>query len=172
MGGEISVSSEPGSGSVFSFFVMLSPAEESEETASSLDAASLDISFKGRTFLLVEDNAINQEIAAAILNELGAEVDVADNGEEGLDAFLHKDYSLILMDIRMPIMDGLDAARAIRSSGKADAKTVPIIAMTANVMKEDREESDKAGMNGHISKPIDLAELKNTIYAVIGPGAL
>jgi CheY-like chemotaxis protein len=79
-------------------------------------------------------------------------------------AFLQKDYALIFLDIRMPIMDGLESARRIRASSKHDALTVPIIAMTANAMQEDREASREAGMNGHVSKPIDIIEIKTVLY--------
>ena len=113
--------------------------------------------------MLVEDNEINQEIALALLRDMGAEVDVANNGEEGVRAFMQNDYSLILMDVRMPIMDGLEATRQIRASAKHDAATVPIIAMTANAMSGDREKSLEAGMDAHITKPIDIVELESTL---------
>ena len=114
--------------------------------------------------LVVEDNLINQKIAQGILEDLGAQVEVVDNGEEGLNAFLQKDYALILMDVRMPVMDGLEATRCIRASDKHDAATVPIIAMTANAMQEDHAASREAGMNEHIAKPIDIDLLKKTLF--------
>jgi signal transduction histidine kinase/ActR/RegA family two-component response regulator len=164
MGGAITVSSEPGKGSVFAFFVELESEEGEQEEDAGIDEVVDRQRYDGYTFLLVEDNAINQEIALAVLSELGAAVETMENGEEGLNAFLRKDYSLIFMDIRMPVMDGFEAARRIRASSKHDALTVPIIAMTANAMKEDREASSEAGMNGHISKPIDIIEIKNILY--------
>jgi signal transduction histidine kinase/ActR/RegA family two-component response regulator len=164
MGGAITVSSEPGKGSVFAFYVELENAEGVQEEDAGIDAAVDSQRYDGRTFLLVEDNAINQEIAVAVLTELGATVETANNGEEGFKAFLQKDYSLIFMDIRMPVMDGFESARRIRSSSKHDALTIPIIAMTANAMKEDRDASRAAGMNGHVSKPIDIIEIKNVLY--------
>ncbi|WP_169312598.1 ATP-binding protein [Leadbettera azotonutricia] len=164
MGGAITVSSEPGKGSVFAFFVELESAEGEQEEDAGIDAAVDSQRYDGCTFLLVEDNAINQEIAVAILSELGAAVETAENGEEGLQAFLRKDYSLIFMDIRMPVMDGFESARRIRASSKHDARKVPIIAMTANAMKEDRDASSEAGMNGHVSKPVDIIEIKNILY--------
>ncbi|MDR0826693.1 MAG: response regulator [Desulfovibrio sp.] len=163
MGGAISVSSEPDKGSVFSFFVELEIQDDPQEVNTEEDKAWENERYDGLKFLLVEDNAINQEIALAILMELGAKVDVADNGEEGLNAFLANDYDLILMDMRMPIMDGLEATRRIRSSAKANAAVIPIIAMTANAMREDREAGKAAGMNGHITKPIDIHEMKNVL---------
>ncbi|MFP3043859.1 ATP-binding protein [Treponema primitia] len=164
MGGAITVSSEPGKGSVFAFFVELESLEGEQEELAGTDTAADSQRYDGHQFLLVEDNAINQEIAVAILSDLGAIVDIAENGEEGLRAFLQKDYSLIFMDIRMPVMDGFESARRIRASAKHDASTVPIIAMTANAMKEDRDASRDAGMNDHVSKPIDIAEVKNALY--------
>ncbi|MDR1977510.1 MAG: response regulator [Synergistaceae bacterium] len=166
MGGDISVSSEPGQGSVFSFFVVLDLTDDLSATKSAKYEPD-DVRFDGKKFLLAEDNIINQEIAVAILSDMGAEVDVVDNGQEGVDAYLRGDYDLILMDIRMPTMDGLEATRRIRSSGKADSASIPIVAMTANAMTEDREESRKAGMNGHVSKPIDINELKAALQGFL-----
>jgi signal transduction histidine kinase/CheY-like chemotaxis protein len=166
MGGDISVSSEPGKGSVFSFFVDLDAVDAAPEEREPAGQATpgADVRYDGRGFLLVEDNAINQEIALAVLAELGAVADVAGNGEEGVAAFLAKDYDLILMDVRMPVMDGLEATRRIRASAKHDAAAVPIIAMTANAMQEDKDACIAAGMNSHIAKPIDLAELKSALF--------
>ena len=167
MGGSVGVSSAPGQGSTFSFSVELDPVDGTPESNEEKERLWADARYDGFQFLLVEDNAINQEIAAAFLSELGAQVDIADNGEEGVAAFLAKDYALIFMDMRMPIMDGLEATRHIRASGKHDAASVPIIAMTANAMREDREASEAAGMNGHIAKPIDLNELHSTLFQLL-----
>jgi CheY-like chemotaxis protein len=184
MGGAITVSSEPGKGSLFAFFVELESPESETAEESGITAEMDDWRYEGHTFLLAEDNEINQEIALAALEELGAEVDIANNGEEAVEAFLRKEYSLIFMDIRMPIMDGLEAARRIRAieaerlaalspsmagrlasvHGSREEKGIPIIAMTANAMKEDREASLEAGMNDHISKPIDIIEIKKSLY--------
>ena len=163
MGGAITVKSEPGKGSEFSFFVELEPADGPIE-ATAEENHWEHAQYDGHRLLLVEDNPINQEIAMALLTDLGAEVDSAGNGEEGLNAFLHKDYSLILMDVRMPIMDGLEATRRIRASSKHDAATVPIIAMTANAMQEDKDACQNAGMNAHIAKPIDVNELRFALF--------
>ena len=164
MGGEIRVSSEAGKGSVFSFFVELEPVTEALERREENEKLWENARYDRCSILLVEDNEINQEIARAILTNLGAYVDVADNGEEGVNAFLHKDYDLIFMDVRMPILDGLEATRRIRKSAKHDAATVPIIAMTANAMHEDRQATKDAGMDGHIAKPVDVSELKSTLF--------
>ncbi len=169
MGGAISAKSEPGKGSVFAFHVEFEIPDSPPESLDGGERVPAEGRYDGHSFLLVEDNAINQEIALAVLAELGASVDVADNGEEGLAAFLAKDYDLILMDVRMPIMDGLEATRAIRASAKHDAAGVPIIAMTANAMREDREACEAAGMNGHIAKPIDMAELRDTLFHHLRP---
>jgi signal transduction histidine kinase/ActR/RegA family two-component response regulator len=167
MGGAIAVKSELGKGSEFSFFVEIEPcpADESGEECGAGDSAA-DRRYDGFRVLVVEDNEINQEIAKAVLEETGLEVDVAENGEEGVAAFLRKDYDLIFMDIRMPVMDGLEATREIRRLEKQmdpSGARVPIIAMTANAMKEDQEESRAAGMDGHVSKPIVIEEVKASL---------
>jgi signal transduction histidine kinase len=170
MGGHIGVESEPGRGSTFFFSVELEPGvPKTEEDASDAGKGSVseDGDYTGHRFLLVEDNVINQEIAVAVLSELGAEIDVADNGEEGLNAFLQRDYSLIFMDLQMPVMDGLEATRRIRASGRPNAATIPIVAMTASAMVEDREATLKAGMNGHVTKPLDIRELKKTVRRLL-----
>ena len=112
--------------------------------------------------LLCEDNALNMEIAVYLLEEAGAVVDCAGNGREALDRFRDSEpgsYDAILMDIRMPVMDGLEAARNIRAMDRPDAVSVPIFAMTANAYDEDMEMSREAGMNEHLSKPVDAEVL-------------
>ena len=113
--------------------------------------------------LLVEDNEINQEIAVALLESMGAKVSVANNGQEGLDILEEKKFDVVLMDIQMPVMDGLTATELIRKHGRPEIRNIPIIAMTAHVMQEDKEKSKQAGMNEHITKPIDISELRNKI---------
>jgi signal transduction histidine kinase/CheY-like chemotaxis protein len=168
MGGEISVRSEMGKGSEFFFSVALGVVSEASRRAagSKVGEASRQ-RYEGFLFLLAEDNAINQEIALELLTSLKATVDLAENGEEAVSAFLEKDYDLIFMDVRMPVMDGLEATRRIRASGKHDAATVPILAMTANAMREDQEESRQAGMNGHLAKPIDVQTLHDAIFSLL-----
>jgi len=113
--------------------------------------------------LLAEDNEINREIALELLDLFGFSADSAANGREAVEAALHKEYDLILMDIQMPEMDGFEATRQIRASGKAGADSIPIIAMTANAMETDKEKSRQAGMNDHVSKPIDPSLLYKTL---------
>ena len=119
--------------------------------------------FKGKTILLAEDVEINQEIAAALLEDTGITIEVAETGVEALAKFQSRGYDLILMDIHMPEMDGYEAARQIRSLNHGKAKTIPIIAMTANVFSEDVEKCRKAGMNDHIGKPIDMADVMSKL---------
>ncbi|MEG1559935.1 MAG: response regulator [Clostridia bacterium] len=122
--------------------------------------------FLGKRVLLVEDHILNIEIAKRLLEAKNISVDIAENGLRAIERFAQKEtgyYNLILMDIRMPIMDGLTAARAIRQMRKPNAKTIPIIAMTANAFDEDIEKTKSAGMNAHLTKPIDPLLLYNTI---------
>ncbi len=167
MQGTIKVSSEEGKGSTFSFYVLFDEHTAVVSKEQKDDKPWENQRYDGCHFLLVEDDPINQEVALAVLDAMGIKVDVANNGQEGYDLFMQHDYDLILMDMRMPVMDGLSATRKIRASGKADAHTVPILAMTANAMEEDRQESLNAGLNAHISKPIDMEELKRTFYAFL-----
>ena len=158
MNGHIWCESKPGLGSRFYFMVRLplASADFSNEPAYEQVAAN-DLGYyaalKGMQVLLAEDNEINQMIAREFLSAVGIEVDVAENGLEVLSALQRKKYDLVLMDIQMPVMDGLAAAEAIRSM--SEYKNLPIIAMTAHAMVGDRETSLKSGMNDHITKPID-----------------
>lgn len=125
-----------------------------------------DYNFAGRRILLAEDNALNAEIARNLLEMKGCQVETASNGVEAVESFAAAPvgrFSAILMDVRMPVMDGLDATRAIRAMRKADAKTVPIFAMTANAFQEDVNMSLEAGMNAHLTKPIEPTTLYETL---------
>lgn len=138
-------------------FQRLAGIEDEIEVLSGKDI--LDASFEGCRVLLAEDNELNREIAIEIIGSTKVEMEVAENGKEAFEMYIKKDvgyYDLIFMDIQMPVMNGHEASRAIRNSGKADAQTIPIVAMTANAFAEDAIESQKAGMNEHISKPLDL----------------
>lgn len=122
--------------------------------------------FTGKNILLAEDNELNMEIAAEIISMMGANIKCAENGKEALDMFVESEigfYDLILMDIQMPVMNGLDATQSIRNLSRDDAKTVPIIAMTANAFTDDIKNSEKSGMNEHLSKPLDIKQLINTM---------
>ena len=116
--------------------------------------------------LLVDDNELNLEVAKELLEAEGAQVTTAWNGKEALDIFNNEKegtFNVIIMDIMMPVMDGLEATRRIRQSQKSDSKSIPIIAMTANAFREDIQKSLDAGMNEHISKPVDVETIKMVI---------
>ena len=164
MGGKIDVYSEKGQGSAFIVTVPLKTAKEGRRRTERTTYQAYD--FSGKRVLLVEDNEINIEITRNILIHKNFMVDVAENGKEGVERFLKNEpghYDVILMDIRMPVMDGLAATRCIRKADHPDSKTVPIVAMTANVFEEDVKKSFEAGMNAHLSKPVDIRQM----YAVL-----
>ncbi len=167
MGGHIEAYSEKGKGSTFIVNVNLKRVRNSGEKLRGQGAVQApDYDFTGKRALLVEDNEVNIEITRNILLHKNLQVDVAVNGEEGVTHFLSHEpgyYDVILMDIRMPVMDGLTATRKIRESGREDGKTVPIVAMTANVFEEDVRKSLDAGMDAHLSKPIEITQM----YAVL-----
>lgn len=164
MGGILDVSSEVGKGSEF-YFSLKFPFTEMEP---SKNAAKRPVSFDftGRRLLLAEDNELNREIAQTILEMHGFTVETAVDGQEAMDKFAsvgQGHYDAILMDIRMPVIDGLEATRRIRTMGKPDSRTIPIIAMTANAFDEDTRKSMESGMNGHLSKPIQVDVLLETL---------
>ena len=164
MGGEIHLESQAGQGSCFSFTLGFQTVEEQDmEGRKRVEDETVD--FTGCRVLLVEDNKLNTEIAVSILEMQGFEVETAENGLLGVERFeesIPGYYDLILMDIRMPVMDGLEAAETIRRLNRKDARTVPIIAMTANAFDEDMKKSIDSGMNGHLTKPVDIKELIRT----------
>jgi CheY-like chemotaxis protein len=155
MRGEIGVESQLGLGSTFWFTVRLGRvASETPMPAGANDSAAYEIKFRhaGARILLAEDDPANQEVTIELLTDIDLKVDLAENGVQAVDMAAHIHYDLILMDIRMPELNGVDAARAIRNSA-LNAKT-PILALTANAYDEDREACTAAGMNDHIAKPV------------------
>ena len=171
MGGTIAVDSKRGEGSQFTVDVLLERSEETNPYYSqeNLPEAS-EFDFTGKRVLLVEDNMINTEVAAMLLEAKGFSVDKAENGLKALELFEKSGpgiYDAILMDIRMPVMDGLTAAAKIRRLNYGNAKSVPIIAMTANAFDEDLEKSRAAGMNAHLAKPVNVEKLYQTLYDLI-----
>jgi CheY-like chemotaxis protein/nitrogen-specific signal transduction histidine kinase len=161
MGGEVGLTSRPGEGSTFWFTARLARAEAAHPVAADqgLEAAAPDLS--GARVLLVEDNDVNQIIACEILAEAGVEVDVASDGREGVRMALARDYDLVLMDMQMPVMDGVAATAAIRRERARAA--LPIIALTANATAADRDNCLAAGMDGYLAKPFDPAALWHTV---------
>ena len=166
MGGEIWVESEKGHGSDFIFVVSLLISDPSKIVVPDENKAEDYLTdFSGRTVLAVDDVAINLEIATALLKPLNLEVVTAASGKEAVDLFASNPdrYDLIFMDMQMPEVDGLEATRMIRAMDIDKAAAIPIIAMSANVFKEDVERCIAAGMNEHLSKPIDMTEVINTL---------
>ena len=126
--------------------------------------------FQGRRFLLVEDNELNREIAVTLLESAGAEMECAKDGLDGVNKFINAPehyYDLILMDVQMPVMNGYDATSEIRRADRADAKTIPIVAMTADAFAEDVRKAKESGMNGHLAKPLDAAAMKREIKRIL-----
>jgi CheY-like chemotaxis protein len=159
MGGGIWLESELGKGSVFSFTVL---AEQGTEKAREIPDQCMDAGlFKGRRVLLADDIEINREIVSTLLEPTCLEIDYAVNGAEAVRMFgeTPDKYDMILMDIQMPEMDGYEATRRIRAADAPAAKTIPIVAMTANVFEDDVEQCLEAGMNGHVGKPLGLEEV-------------
>ncbi len=170
MGGSISVLSEKGRGTTFSVKIPFEINKNAKEDDNSLQTAQESDLIKGVKVLLVEDNDLNMEIAEFILENEGAIVTKAWNGQQAVDIFRESkpgDIDVILMDLMMPELNGIQATKLIRSMNRADASTIPIIAMTANAFKEDMEMSREAGMNEHLAKPLDSQKIIITIAKYI-----
>ena len=175
MGGTIDVESELGQGSCFEVLIDLRIAED--RSVSSAEQAEKDEPagnvLKGMRFLCAEDNELNAEILMELLKIEGAECTICENGKRVLEAFEQSapgDYDMILMDVQMPVMNGYEATKAIRGSSHELAMTIPIIAMTANAFSEDIQHSLAAGMNAHVSKPVEMKVLEKTIRSIKSGG--
>ena len=173
MGGTIDLKSEQYVGTTFTVTIpfAIDTSYDEKENTPEVPEEARDVS--GTRVLLVEDNELNVEIARFILENAGMEVTIATNGKEAVDTFLSSEenrFDLILMDVMMPVMDGLEATRTIRAMSRADAGKVPIFAMTANAFSDDIAESRNAGMNEHISKPLDEKKLMQAIRRYVAQG--
>ncbi|MCP4690211.1 MAG: response regulator [Desulfobacterales bacterium] len=177
MDGAIRAESEPGKGSTFIFTALFGLGEEQRDASPALHpdfhgkgagGGEALQGVRGARVLLVEDNEINKQIAREMLEQAGLAVDLADNGREAVDAVRENEYDLVFMDIQMPVLDGWEATRIIRGSERF--KALPIVAMTAHAMVSDAAKSLKAGMNAHITKPIDPDKLLTVLLRWIKPG--
>lgn len=177
MNGEIVVKSTPGEGSDFSVFLHLPVAEEpvpaeqieKENTAEEAEPEEIEV-FRGRRILMAEDNEINAMVAREILGQMGAGIDVAENGQRAVEMFDEKPenyYDFILMDVQMPVMNGRDAAKAIRRLPRKDAGEILIFALSADAFVEDERRSLESGMNGHYAKPVDFEALQQNVGAIL-----
>ncbi len=180
MGGSISVESQEGQGTLFRVSLTFPFAPEgtgapdsdapAKSPSSPRDHAGPEF-LRGQRFLIAEDNEINAEILTGLLGLYGSKMSVVPDGSQAVDAFSSAPpgtYAAILMDIQMPVMTGFEATRAIRSLPRADARSIPIVAMTANAFAEDVQAALDAGMNAHVAKPIDLAVLTHTLQTLLG----
>ena len=185
MGGKITVSSKKGEGTEFIVTLTLRNCEEGEDEADYSDTVQMQAldgeahpvqkekkraDLAGRIILMAEDVEQNAEILEDLLSLEEVDTEHAKNGEIAVQMFTDMPagyYDVILMDVRMPVMDGLTAARAIRALDRPDAKTIPIVAMTANVFDEDVQRSLQAGMNAHLSKPVEPDKLYETLTKLI-----
>ena len=177
MNGEIVVKSIPGEGSDFSVFLHLPVAEgtvpaeqiEKENTAEEAESEEIEV-FRGRRILVAEDNEINAMVAREILGQMGAGIDVAENGQRAVEMFDEKPenyYDFILMDVQMPVMNGRDAAKAIRRLPRKDAGEILIFALSADAFVEDERKSLESGMNGHYAQPVDFEALQKNVGAIL-----
>lgn len=172
MSGQITVESQLGKGSVFTVTIPLAARRSGKEPPKAQPAPQKAQRLDGLHILLAEDNEVNMEISTELLTMSGAEVAQAWNGREAVERFAGAPvfyFDAILMDMQMPELDGCGAARAIRAMDRADAKSVPIIAVTANAFAEDIAQTTEAGMNAHVSKPIDFSVLTKTLWELTAP---
>ena len=174
MNGEIHVESAPGEGTTFTIILPFAIAHKQAQAAETADGGEEAFSLEGRRILLAEDNEVNMEITTELLQMNGVAVTQAWNGAEAVERFREAEafaFDAILMDMQMPVMDGCEAARRIRALRRPDARKVPIVAVTANAFAEDIAATSAAGMDAHVSKPIDFAHLVKVLRECIGSGA-
>ena len=172
MGGQIQVESVQGQGSRFTVTLPCALPQEEAPALPQDTSSGGEIDLTGRTILLAEDNLLNQEIATELLAMEGVQVVPAENGRKAVEAFAASQpgtFDAILMDIQMPELDGYGAAREIRQLDRPDARTIPILAVTANAFEDDIAAARAAGMNGHIPKPIDMGKVKVALAALLEP---
>ena len=168
LGGTLDFISNKGDGS--EFWVVLDFEQDKAALQRQAEVPAQAVDFSGKYVLLAEDNRINCEIVKRLLTRRGLTVETAENGQVALNKYMMnapRTYDLILMDVRMPYMDGLKAARMIRASGKSDARTIPIMSMTANAYEEDIQKSMEAGMNAHLVKPVEPSELYRAVQKAL-----
>ena len=169
MGGDIWIESEPGKGATFTFEIKAQIATTSKQMLSCCKQKNTILEssgiFNGKQILIAEDVEINRDIISELLKNSGVAIDFAHNGEEVVEKFTSspRKYGLIFMDVQMPEMDGYEATIRIRSSNLPESKTIPIIAMTANVFRDDVERCMEVGMNGHLGKPVDISEVMSML---------
>ena len=172
MGGSIAVDSELGKGTRFTVDIPLERTETAEKHDTAGENAEERCLFRGETLLLAEDDGLNAEVLENLLGYINLRVVHAENGKVAVDLFERSapgEYAAILMDIQMPIMDGLDAARTIRALPREDAASIPIFALSASVFAEDVERSLCSGMNGHLGKPVDIAQICSMLQTWLYP---
>lgn len=168
MGGTIEVTSKEGVSSMFVVTIPFKEAKEPEKVSAENvhEHADAQMSIQGLRLMLVEDNELNAEIAQVLLSDAGAIITLVGDRKQALDLFESSEpnsFDAILMDVMMPVMDGLTATRQIRALAREDAKTIPIIAMTANAFEEDAKKCFEAGMDAHLTKPLQIEKLVSTI---------
>ena len=170
LGGNVTVKSEPSKGSVFTVTIAMRVQEQERDTAIESEDPESVAAIEGKKILVVEDNEINLEIETEILEDLGFKVDTAVNGKFAVDAVKKaqpNEYSFILMDIQMPIMDGHEATAEIRGLPDPARASVPIIALSANALESDKRISMETGMNAHLNKPLDVPLLLKTVHKIL-----
>ncbi len=164
MGGEFELDTKPGEGSTFSFTIRVQAQKDAKINVPEKEHIKTGHYFNGKRILVVDDIEINREIIVTLLDNIGLQIECAENGKAALDLFEKSDigyYDLIFMDMQMPVMDGCSSTMEIRNCCRSDSKTVKIISMSANVFKEDIDRAYESGMNGYITKPVEMEQLIN-----------